>query len=351
MALTHTATLRSKAAGWLGSLLLGSSLVICSLSATAQQPPSEPPADWGPISSTMDEIQYPYPVHLLPVTHYGKSGNMAYMDVAPTGRSNGQTVMLFHGMNFGGIGFTPTIAALAEAGFRVVVPDRIGYGKSSKMDIPYNLHIFALDSKRLLDHLGISKAAIVGHSMGGMLAARFTMTYPDTVSHMVLVNQIGMTDQRQGRGWTDIEEAAKRTEATTTYQSILANHMRYYNTEIKPEYLEFVRMQYGQTLSADWPLLAKIRAWQQAILFFDPVVYDWQHINTKAMVLGGADDRLTNDFAGQARHVAESLQNADLKLYPGIGHNPHFEYPDQYHTDLIAFLRSDPAQAANQSWR
>lgn len=332
-----------------GALILGTSLFLGAGHLFAQ--PTEPPADWGPISSTMDEIQYPHPVSFLPVTHFGKSGNMAYMDVAPTGAANGQTAMLFHGMNFGGIGFGPTITALAEAGFRVVVPDRIGYGKSSKMDIPYNLHIFAADSKKLLDHLGIEQAAIVGHSMGGMLAARFTMTYPDTVTHMVLVNQIGMTDQRQGRGWSDIDEAAKRVETSTSYQSILANHMRYYNTEIKPEYLEFVRMQYGQTLSADWPLLAKIRAWQQAILFFDPVVYDWQHIDTKALVLGGADDRLTNDFAGQARRVAETLQNAELNLYPGIGHNPHFEYPEQYHADLIAFLRSDPDAPADSSWK
>jgi len=141
MPLKHVPTLRSHASALLGTLLLGGTLLLASANSIAQQPPSEPPADWGPISSTMDEIAYPYPVHLLPVTHYGKSGNMAYMDVAPTGPANGQTAMLFHGMNFGGIGFTPTIAALAEAGFRVVVPDRIGYGKSSKMDIPYNLHI------------------------------------------------------------------------------------------------------------------------------------------------------------------------------------------------------------------
>lgn len=330
----------------LASALLGSA----SLAAAQGEPPSEPPADWGPVSASMVEIDYPYPVDYMPVTHFGQDGLKAYMDVAPTGSANGQTVMLFHGMNFAGIGFAPTIEALAAAGFRVVVPDRIGYGRSSKMDIPYNLHIFASDAKKLLDHLGIEQSAIVGHSMGGMLAARFAMTYPDTTTHVVLVNQIGMSDQRQNRPWRDIEEAAQSVRENTSYRSILANHMRYYNTEIKPEYLEFVRYQYGQTLISDWPLLARIRAWQQAILYFDPVVYDWQHIDTKALVLGGADDRLTSDFAGQARMVAETLPNAELNLYPGIGHNPHFENPEQYHADLIEFLRSDPDEPASSDW-
>lgn len=334
-----------------GRIALTGALFGFAASAYSQgTPPSEPPADWGPISASMAEVPYPHPVEFMPVTHFGQDGLKAYMDVQPTGQANGQTVMLFHGMNFAGIGFAPTIEELTEAGFRVVVPDRIGYGKSSKMDIPYNLHIFASDSRKLLDHLGIEEAAIVGHSMGGMLAARYAMTYPDTTTHVVFVNQIGMSDQRPGRAWRDIEEAAEGVRNGTTYQSILANHMRYYNTEIKPEYLEFVRYQYGQTLTSEWPLLARIRAWQQAILFFDPVVYDWQHIDTKALVLGGADDRLTSDFAGQARRLAESLQNAELNLYPGIGHNPHFEYPEQYHADLIEFLRSDPDVPASSDW-
>lgn len=337
----------------LTALAFAASLAAGAGFAQAQEgytPPSEPPADWGPVSLMMEEIEYPYPVEFMPVSHFGVEGVMAYMDVAPTGPANGQTVMLFHGMNFGGIGFAPTITELAAAGFRVIAPDRVGYGKSSKMDIPYNLHIFASDSKKLMDHLGVEQTAIVGHSMGGMLAARFTMTYPDITTHMVLVNQIGMTDQRQGRPWRDVVEAAEGVRTGTTYQSILANHMRYYNTEVKPEYLEFVRMQYGHTLIDEWPLLARVRAWQQAILYFDPVVYDWQHIATKSLVLGGADDRLSPGFAEQSRQIAETLQNAELNLYPGIGHNPHFEYPEQYHIDLIEFLESDPSEPARSGW-
>ncbi len=316
----------------------------------ADTPPSEAPAAWGPISSTFEEIPYPYPVNYFDVRNNGLDLKLAYMDVAPNGEANGQTAMLFHGMNFAGLGFEPTIKALTEAGFRVIVPDRIGYGRSSKPDMPYNLHIFASNAKALLDHLGIKKTAIVGHSMGGMVASRFAMSYPEATTHVAMVNQIGMSDRRQRSPWRDMETVYEGVLKNTSYQSILRNHQRYYPTWDN-QYLYWVKLQYGQTLSAEWPKLAKIRAWQTQIPYFDPVVYDWPHIKTKALVIGGAADGLSRDFSAEARTVAEALPNAELVLFDGIGHNPHFEIPEKFHRELIRFLRSDANEAASQAWR
>ena len=136
----------------------------------------------------------------------GLDHRMAYMDVAPTGEANGRTAVLFHGMNFFAAAFAPTISALADAGFRVIAVDRLGYGRSSKPLIHYNLHMPARNTKALLDELGLERVAIVGHSMGGMVATRFASTYPDVTSHVVMVNQIGLTDTRPGRQWADPED-------------------------------------------------------------------------------------------------------------------------------------------------
>ncbi|MGI1678635.1 MAG: alpha/beta hydrolase [Cellvibrionaceae bacterium] len=323
--------------------------VIPSFFIHAETPPSEPPADWVSISSTFEEIPYPHPVNYLPVKNFGHDLKLAYMDVPASGKANGKTAIIFHGMNYAGLGYEPTIKALSSAGFRVIVPDRIGYGRSSKPDMPYNLHVFCSNAKALLDHLNIDQVAVVGHSMGGMVASRFAMTYEETTSHVVMVNQIGMSDQRQSRPWQDIEDVYQRVLGTS-YQSILRNHQRYY-PEWKSEYLYWVKLQYGQTLNSEWPKLAKIRAWQTQILYFDPVVYDWQHIKSKALVIGGAADRLSRDFAGQARKVAESLPNAELFLFEGVGHNPHFQIPKEYHQELIRFLKSDSSEPADQAWR
>ena len=325
------------------------SLTVFSLFAQAQEwpaePPSEPPAHWGPVSANFEEIPYPYPVHFLELNRFGEPMRMAYMDIPARGQPNGQTVFWQHGMNFYSEAYTPTLDTLADAGFRVIAVDRIGYGKSSKPIIPYNFNFVAANMKALLDELGIEEVALVGHSMGGMVVSRFAMLYPETTTHVVMVNQIGLTDQRQSRPWVD---PFASDPGVATYRSILAGHRRYFPDEWPPAHLEFVRRQWGQTLSGEWPRLAMVRRLQGQMLYDDPVVYDWQHIDSKALVLAGEEDGLIEDFPRYARHVASELQNSAILLYPGIGHAPQIEIPDRFHADLIRFLESDPDEPASE---
>ncbi len=319
--------------------------------AARQEPPSTPPPGWEATAIDYSNVPYPHPVSYLDVRLMGRDHRMAYMDVAPVGEANGRTVVLFHGMNFFAAAFAPTIQALTGAGFRVIAVDRLGYGRSSKPLIHYNLHIPARNTRALLDELGIGRVAVVGHSMGGMVATRFTSTYPEVVTHLAMVNQIGLTDTRPGRPWSDPEAGYRSVLERTTYRSVLAGHRRYYPNGWRDEYMPWVMYQYGLTLGGDWPRMARVRASQQRILFEDPVVHEWRNIEVKALVIGGADDPLTRNYAGRARNVAETLRNAELVLFPGAGHVPHFEIPERYHAELIRFLRSDPEEPADRSWR
>ncbi len=327
--------------------LLGSAVA----ARAQEEPPASPPAEWEATAIDYSNVPYPHAVKYLDVRLMGENHRMAYMDVAPAGEPNGRTVVLFHGMNFFAAAFEPTIAALTEAGFRAIAVDRLGFGRSSKPVIHYNLHMPARHTKALLDELGIEQVAVLGHSMGGMVATRFASTYPDVVTHVIMSNQIGLTDTRHGRAWSDPEDGYESVLHGTTYESTLAGHRRYYPNGWRNEYLPWVRVQYGLTLGGDWPRMARVRAAQRQILFEDPVVHEWQYIRTKALVIGGADDRLSRDFAGQARNVAETLPNAELVLFPGIGHVPAFEYPERYHAEVVRFLLSDPEEPADQSWR
>ena len=141
------------------------SLVLPSNSRAQTEPPSEPPVEWTATAIDYSNVHYPWPVEYFDVELFGLDLRMAYMDVEPTGLPNGRTVIVFHGMNFFAAPYEPMIRALTEAGFRTIAIDRLGYGRSSKPDIHYNLHIPARNTKALLDHLGIERAAVVGHSI------------------------------------------------------------------------------------------------------------------------------------------------------------------------------------------
>jgi len=316
--------------------------VAAALTAMAQQPLPKAPTDIKPGSITYEDIAYPYPVQYLPLTVYGQDVRMAYMDVPPAGTPNGRVVLLLHGMNFGGFYFSGPINALRQEGFRIVVPDQIGFGRSSKPIIPYNFHDMALNTRKLLESLGITKASIVGHSMGGMLAARFSAGYPDVAERTVLCDPIGLTDVRWERPWRSADEAYKATMTQThdqLYQGFSATIHRYFPAPgaWKPEYEQYVRILYAPTLSGDWPRLAMVRSIYQQITYLDPVVYDWAHIKAKTLVIGGELDG--ENFPALAKHIADTVPNAQLVIFPKVGHVPHLEVPEMFQRELLKFLK------------
>lgn len=94
----------------------------------------------------METWDYPHQLHYLTRSIHGHDVRMGYMDVSPESagaESNRPTVVLMHGKNFFGAYWKETIEALTQAGYRVVVPDQVGFGRSSKPDLPYSFHMLA----------------------------------------------------------------------------------------------------------------------------------------------------------------------------------------------------------------
>lgn len=304
------------------------------------------PADVKPGSITCEECPYPHPSSYLPLTLYGHEVRMAYMDVAPQGAANGRTVVLLHGNNFAGFYFGVVIEALRKEGFRVIVPDQIGYGRSSKPIIPYSLADMARNTRAILQRLKIDRAMIVGHSMGGMLAARFATQYPGVTERLVLFNPIGLTDTRFSSPAGDPDEAY-RANLASTYPTIRASIMRYVAHQPSAwssEFESYVRIRYAWTLSADWPRLARVQALLSRLIYLDPVVYDWAHIQAPTLVYGGAEDMLAGTpaaFQAGMKAIVKAIPNGKgrLELLPGLGHVPFVEAPERSLAPLVAFLK------------
>jgi pimeloyl-ACP methyl ester carboxylesterase len=321
--------------------------------SAGQAPAAQAPAPTDVKAGSVDltDVPYPYPVSFLPLTMYGQEVRMAYMDVPPAGQPNGRTIVLLHGMNFSGFYFAGPIDVLRKEGFRVVVTDQIGFGRSSKPIIPYNFHDMALNTRKVLQHLGIAKAAIVGHSMGGMLATRFAASYPDMTERVVIYSPIGVSDARWERPFRNFDDAYKARMAQTHDQEwaqAIGTLRRYFPVQgtWKPEYDGLARIMYAWTLSGEWPRLAMVRTLLQQQVYTDPVVDDWSHIKVKALIIGGELDGA--NFPERAKYIAATIPGAQLFLVPNAGHVLHFEQPDVFNRELLKFLKS-PAGAPSQN--
>ena len=309
------------------------------------------PVDVKPGSINCEDVAYPYSTSSLPITLYGQDLRISYMDVPPLGQPNGHTVVLLHGNNFAGFYFGGVIDAIRKEGFRVIAPDQIGYGRSSKPIMPYNFSDMARNTRLILQSLRIDKVMVVGHSMGGMLATRFATQYPAMVERLVLYNPIGLVDARFDRPLESADEAYKRNLAST-YETAKASLQRYIThnpAAWTPEFEAYTRVRYSWTLSADWPRLAMVQTLLAQVQYLDPVVDDWAHIKAPTLVFGGAEDTLPGSaavFRERVKFIVDTIpnHNARLHLIPGLGHVPHMEAPDKTYPPLIAFLKEGIAK-------
>ena len=134
----------------LTALALAGSAIVLARGAHAQTPDSQSAATRKPVHPIgigLEEIEYPYSVKFFDLTIEGQQVCTAYMDVPPTAAAKGKTVVLLHGKSFSGNHWAHMIATLTALGYRVVVSDQIGFGKSAKPDIRYRFDPLARNTK------------------------------------------------------------------------------------------------------------------------------------------------------------------------------------------------------------
>ena len=262
-----------------------------------------------PYGIDLEGFPYPYPVNLLPLVNDGEQLRMAYMDVGPA-QPNGRVVVLMHGRNFPSSYWAPVIKTLTEAGYRVVVPDQIGFGKSSKPSGELHFDALARNTIALLDALQIPKADIVAHSMGGMLAVRIARAYPSRVGHLVLTAPIGLEDYRLYVPPVPTEKIMENEDKLTAdgYRKQLETN---YALKLPPEEIApFIDSRFNIKGSAEYPRWLRAFVASYQMIYREPVVHEIPLLSQPTLFVMGADD-----------HNAPGRPNAPEALRPKMGHN------------------------------
>lgn len=307
-----------------------------------------------PVPDTMlSNYKYPYPVYSLYLKTQQQHLQMRYMDVKPA-TPNGKVVVLLHGKNFNGAYWKTTIAALSKEGYRVVVPDQVGFGKSSKpVSYQFSFQQLALNTKALLDHLKIDKIYLLGHSMGGMLASRFALMYPNLVDKLILENPIGLEDWKLVVPYTPVDTLYK-TELKQNFEAVKIYQLEnYYDGKWKPEYDEWVYLLTAWVKHPQYKIVAWNNALTSDMVFNQPVLYELEKIKAPTLLIIGTRDRTAigkqnvpeavRASLGQYQLLGKATQqkipDAELVELDEVGHLPHIESFDRFIYPLITFLK------------
>ncbi|WP_405270072.1 alpha/beta fold hydrolase [Cellulophaga sp. Ld12] len=327
--------------------LLGFLLVILTTQLSNAQTDKLP---W--LDIELANYEYPFPVETLHLNVQNQELKMAYMDVTPNNYT-GKNMVLLHGKNFNGAYWKTTIAALTKKGYRVIVPDQIGFGKSSKPDhLHYTFQQLAQNTKALLDTLHIKKTVILGHSMGGMLATRFALMYPEITEKLILENPIGLEDWKLKVPYKPVEwwytnELKKNYEGIKKYQLV-----NYYDNHWKPAYDQWVNLLAGWTLNSDYKTISWNAALTYDMIFTQPVVYEFKNITVPTLLIIGTRDRtalgkpLVTDevrktmglYSELGKQTQKAIPNSTLVELENVGHLPHIEKFDAFIKALINYL-------------
>ena len=259
----------------------------------------------------------------------------------------GPPVVLLHGFPETWYAWRKQIPVLAER-YRLIVPDLRGYGETEKPASGYDKRTMAADIRALMEHLGIPRAAIIGHDRGARVATRFAKDHPDAISRLAVLDNIPTLtifekmDAEIARGhWffifntvPDLPEALIQGREEIWLRYILQG-WTYDPEALTPEDLVAYTRAY-QKPGAVRGALSDYRAGKEDVAQ-DKVDRDTK-IACPTLALWGADFELVGkmwDVEGIWRGMASDLRAAPIAQ---CGHLPHEERPEEVNATLLSFL-------------
>lgn len=307
-----------------------------------------------PLDAELTTVKYPFPVKVKMIKNQGQELKIVYMDARPE-KPNGKTIVLLHGKNFNGYYFEETAKALLKEGFRVIMPDQIGFGKSSKpKQYQFSFQQLAENTKSILDDLKIEKFIVLGHSMGGMLATKMAVMYPESIDKLILENPIGLEDYRDFSPYQNIDKQYA-AELKNTYQSYKDYQLKfYYDGKWKPEYEKWLNLVAGWTISKDFPITAWDAALTSDMIYTQPVVDDFEKITVPTLLIIGTRDRtaigkatapkdlqpLMGLYENLGKETHKKIKNSKLVELENVGHLPHIEVFERFIQPLLEFVKN-----------
>ncbi len=276
----------------------------------------------------------------------------AYIDAG-----QGPVLLLIHGIGDSSETWRPVLDQLM-LDHRVIVPDLLGHGRSEKPRADYSVAAYANGMRDLLTVLGIDRVTVVGHSLGGGVAAQFAYQFPDRCERLVLVGSGGI-----GRTVSPLLRVAAVPGVELFMPLLALPPVRAANRAVGR-----LASTIGRGIGRDVEeIIAVVDALpnvtaRRAILRTLRSVVDWrgQSITmldrvyladgVPTLLVWGEEDAIIP--VGHARLAHAVMPGSRLEIFEEAGHFPHHTHPQRFATVLCAFLsETEPAHFDRDGWR
>jgi non-heme chloroperoxidase len=242
-----------------------------------------------------------------------------------TERGTGPAIVLLHGYTDSCYAFDEVMDRMPST-MRALAPTQRGHGDSSHPAAGYHIEDFAADVVAFMDATGVSRAALVGHSMGSLVAQAVALAHPERVSHLVLIGAATTFDNPVVR---DLEAAVRDLRDPVPREFVTEFQASTVYRPIPDEIL-------ARVVSESMKLPA--RAWRDAmagILTYSSGAR-LARLTMPTLVVWGDRDEIAPRV--EQDRLRDSICTSTLTVYKDAGHSPHWEQPQRFVDDLGSFV-------------
>jgi len=253
------------------------------------------------------------------------------------GPDTGKPIVLVHGFSVPYFIWDPTFAFLIKSGFRVLRYDLFGRGFSDRPKLRYDIDLFWVQLRELLDTLGFEQVILMGLSMGGPITATFTARYPQRVNKLVLVDPAGAGPVTLPRLLNAL---------TTPGFGELALGLFGRGQLVKGIESDFYNPTHFKAFFEKYMVQLKYKGFMRAILstmrngMLNSFAETYKQVGTQqtpAALFWGVNDK-TVPFAHNA-DIRAAIPQIQFHAIENCGHIPHYEKPDEVNPILLEFLK------------
>jgi pimeloyl-ACP methyl ester carboxylesterase len=259
------------------------------------------------------------------------------LQVAQAGEG-GAPLLLLHGFTGAKEDFTDWLDAFAADGFHAVAPDHRGHGASGQPaeESAYSLATMAADARMLTEHLGWDRFALLGHSMGGMVAQHLVLDVPERVTALVLMDTTSTAVAGIDPDLAALAVEVARTDGLERLMELMNARESPLTTaadqRVRAEragYVEFGEQKFRASSAAMYAAMA------QELLAAADRLSQLSALTMPTLVLVGEQD---TPFLAPSTAMAEAIPGARLAVIADAGHSPQFEAPERWYAEVHGFL-------------